>query len=78
MHHPEPRTQQPGIEPKAEAGDRCRTGVPLAAVVPPHARDDVRREAFGQGNTIRAVIRRARAMTGATGLREADLVDRRL
>ena len=78
MYDPDPKTVQLVIRTKAEARDRRWRDVRLAVMVPPHARDDVRREAFGQGNTIRAVIRRARATTGATGLSEADLVDRRL
>jgi hypothetical protein len=47
-------------------------------MVPPHVRDDVRRQAFEQGTTIRAIILRALVTIGVTKLDEADLVDRRL
>jgi hypothetical protein len=63
---------------KAEARDRRLRDVQLAVMVPPRARDDVRRQAFEQGTTIRAIILRALVTTGVTMLEEGDLVDRRL
>jgi hypothetical protein len=78
MHDPEPKTLHPEPGTKAEARDRRRTDVQLAVMVPPHARDDVRRQAFEQGTTIRAIILRALVATGVTRLDEADLVDRRI
>ena len=66
MH--EPKTEQLESGSKAEARDRRRTDVRLAVMVPLHARDDVRRQVFKQGTTIRAIILGVLATTGVTRL----------
>ena len=77
---PDPERKTPQVEPEADPAARLRhrADVQLSVMVPPHARDDLRRHAFEQNTTIRAIVLRALVATGVTALGEDDLVDRRL
>ncbi len=67
-------------DPRNEKATRAGRAedVQLAVMVPPHARDDVRRRAFEARTTVRSVVLRALVAYGVTELGEEDLVDRRL
>lgn len=60
------------------APDERPPDVQLAVMVPPHARDDVRRRAFEESTTVRSIVLRALVACGVTRLDERDLMDRRL